>query len=257
MYFLEPQEQFGHFFLNRVCSLAHSLISRPLSRVRVWSSHEFNQTQRVSHYAKDHRTNHRLLPYCLWHCLFTDQCYRSNDYGGPPSSDDNVASIEGAELTLTYNDRNFSDGTEVQFFFTPDSAADLGGDFANLAYDPAITNGIDASQFATAPVSLGTFAFDAGLEGGTGVSYDLDLSAAGANMLAAVQVGADFQKIIASTAADADITFSGVGNTFDPGDPSLTLSVTNIPEPSAFALLGLSLLCLLAIRLNVNELTTH
>lgn len=163
-------------------------------------------------------------------------------------SDATVASVDAATLTLTYNDRSFSDGSEVEFFFTPDSAETLGGDFANLAYDPSLPNGLDVSQFATAPVSLGVFGFDPSLDGGTAVSYDLDLSAAGAGMLAAVNAGTDFQIIIASTASESDITFSGVGNTFDPGDPALSLSVSNIPEPTSVGMLGFGLLGLLAVR---------
>lgn len=156
--------------------------------------------------------------------------------------DPNVTSVDSAALILTYNDRTFSDGTQVEFFFTPDSAADLGGDFAALSYDPSLVNGINNSQFLTHPVSLGTLLFSPELPGGTEVAHFLNLSAAGDALLSSVQNGTDFQIIIASTTADADITFSGVGNTFDPGDPQLNLGVTSIPEPSSLGLLSLGLI---------------
>lgn len=35
-----------------------------------------------------------------------------------------------------------------------------------------------------------------------------------------------------------DITFSGVGNTFDPGDPAL--SINAVPEPSSLAVLAVA-----------------
>jgi len=157
-------------------------------------------------------------------------------------SEPNVTAVNSATLILTYNDRSFSDGSMVEFFFTPDSAADLGGDFANLSYDPALPNGLDSSQFATAPVSLGTHLFTPSLDGGVEVAHFLDLSAAGDALLASVQGGTDFQIIVASTASEDDITFSGVGNTFDPGDPQLNLNVDIVPEPSSLGLLSLGLI---------------
>ena len=67
-------------------------------------------------------------------------------------------------------------------------------------------------------------------------------------MLAAVQNGTDFQIIVTATAAADDITLSGVGNTFDPGDPMLSLSVDVVPEPSSVGLLGLGLLGMMTLR---------
>lgn len=163
-------------------------------------------------------------------------------------SDPTVTSIESATLILTYNDRSFSDGSEVEFFFSPESAADLGGDFANLSYNGDLMNGLDVSQFGVAPVSLGNRLFDASLEGGTEIAYFLDLSAAGSDLLSSIQDGTDFQIIITATASESDVTYSGVGNTFDPGDPQLNLNVTSIPEPASAGLLGLGLIALAGLR---------
>ena len=186
----------------------------------------------------------------------------SGDYYGSGNDDDfseygvttfnvsepNATSVESATLILTYNDRNFSDGSEVEFFFTPDSAAALGGDFADLAYDPAFVNGINPAHFATAPVSLGKFLFTPTFDGGTPVTHFLDISAANDALLSSIQSGSDFQIIIASTTAEADITFSGVGNTFDPGDPQLNLNVSVIPEPTSIGLLAMGLLAVSGLR---------
>lgn len=163
-------------------------------------------------------------------------------------SNPNVTAINSATLTLTYNDRPFTDGTQVEFMFTPDSATTLGGDFASLSYDDTIANGLNPAHFVTAPVSLGVFPFDAAAAGGSALMYDLDLSSAGADLLAAVQNGTDFQIIVTATDAADDITFSGVGNTFDPGDPILSLSVDIVPEPSSVGLLGLGLLGMMCLR---------
>lgn len=163
-------------------------------------------------------------------------------------SDANVTAINSATLSVTYNDRSFTDGTQVEFMFTPDSATTLGGDFAALSYDATIENGLNPAHYVTAPVSLGVFPFDPGAEGGSTLMYDLDLSSAGADMLAAVQNGTDFQIIVTATAAADDITLSGVGNTFDPGDPMLSLSVDVVPEPNSLGLLGLGLLGMMTLR---------
>ena len=163
-------------------------------------------------------------------------------------SNPNVTAVNNLTLILTYNDRTFSDGSEVEFFFTPDSAADLGGDFAALSYDPAFVNGINPAQFVTAPVSLGKRLFSPELDGGTEVAHFLDVAAAQDALLTSIQNGTDFQIIIASTAAEADVTFSGVGNTFDPGDPRINLNVDIVPEPSSIGLLSLGLMGIAALR---------
>lgn len=142
------------------------------------------------------------------------------------ASNSAVTAINSAVLSLTYNDRGFTDGTMVEFFYTPDSGADLGGDFANLTFDINQTSGIGSAQFMNPPISLGVFPFDASIAGGSTLTYTLDLSVVGASLLAEVQNGSDFQIMVAATNDADDITFSGVGNNFDPGDPSLALDVT-------------------------------
>ena len=161
--------------------------------------------------------------------------FTAADFGGP------VTSIEKVLYNLTVNDRSFSDGDSVEVFFTPDSEADLGGLFANLSYNAGLINGIDGTQYVTAPVSLGVFAIPemAGRAGGEVDTLLLPFTgAAEAALVSAINSGADFQLIVAATDAADDITYSGVGNTFDPGDPLLRITV---PEPGVGLMLLLGL----------------
>ena len=128
-----------------------------------------------------------------------------------------ITSVSTAEFTLTHNDRTFTQGTEVEFFFTTDAAT-------GKSFNAALVNGIDNSQFSFAPISLGKFAYTPEAGGSTD-TFTLDLSAAGSALVSRLNTGEDFSIIIAATTPMAAITYSGKGNTFDPGDPSLKLTV--------------------------------
>jgi endonuclease I len=128
-----------------------------------------------------------------------------------------ITSVQSAEFTLTHNDRTFTQGTEVEFFFTTDAAT-------GKTFDAAQVNGINNSQFAFAPISLGKFPYTPKAGGQTDV-FTLDLAAAGAALVSRLNTGEDFSIIIAATTPMAAVTYSGKGNTFDPGDPSLKLTV--------------------------------
>ena len=146
--------------------------------------------------------------------------FTAGDFGGP------VGGIISATLKVTVNDRSFSDGDAVEVHFTPDTEAVLGGGFSALSYNPAFINGLDVTQYVTAPVSVGVFAIPemAGRPGGEVDMLTLSLSpGAEAAMVAAINTGTDFQILVTATRATHDITYSGVGNTFDPGDPELTI----------------------------------
>lgn len=128
-----------------------------------------------------------------------------------------ITSVQSAEFTLTHNDRTFTQGTDVEFFFTTDAAA-------GKTFNSALVNGIDNSQFTFAPISLGKFPYTPEAGGSTDV-FTLDLSAAGPALVSRLNTGEDFSIIIAATTPMAAVTYSGKGNTFDPGDPSLKLTV--------------------------------
>lgn len=143
-----------------------------------------------------------------------------------------VTDLAGASLELTFNDRGFSDGTEFELFFTPD---DLSPGYTGLTYEAGSSpSGIDPTQFVSI-ASIGTYAlgFDItdGALGGSQFSYALDLSSFETDLLAEINAGSEFSLLLAATNDADDITFSGVGNTFDAGDPSLTISA--VPEPGA------------------------
>ncbi len=165
--------------------------------------------------------------------------FDKTDFGVPGNQE--IDDITSADYTLTYNDRSFTDGDTVEVFVTTQEFA---GDYSGLSYDSGLVNGIDASQYSSAPVSLGTFAFDPAQPGGTQFTYSLDFDAAGVEsaIISKLNSGGEFNLIIGVTDATHDITFSGLDNTFDPGDPLLELNVSTTPIADAVppSLAGLS-----------------
>ncbi len=134
----------------------------------------------------------------------------------------NITGITSAEFTLTHNDRTFSAGTELELFLMTDV---VGGNYAGKTFNPTFVNGIDITQFSSAPVSLGKFPYTP-KAGGVKDTFTLDLSLVTPAMLAKLNTGEEFSLILAPTTAPAAITYSGKGNTFDPGDPELKFTVS-------------------------------
>ncbi len=132
-----------------------------------------------------------------------------------------ITNVSSAEFTLTHNDRTFTTGTELEFFLTTDV---FGGNYAGKTFNAAFLNGIDHAQYSFAPVSLGKFPYTP-RAGGLTDTFTLSLSNVTAALVSRLNTGEEFSIILAATAAPAAITFSGKGNTFDPGDPSLKLTV--------------------------------
>lgn len=152
----------------------------------------------------------------------------SGDFGGT------LTSIESVSYQLTHNDRTFSTAGNIEFFFTTD---DFANDFSSLSYDGAVVNGLDATQYTYAPVSLGTFAYTP-QNGGVVDTFNLTFSASAlTDLLNEINAGSEFQILITGAEAATSATYSGLGNTFDPGDPVLQISATAVPEPSTYALL--------------------
>ena len=145
-----------------------------------------------------------------------------------------VATVGPVSLTLHHNERAFNDGDMVEFFFTSETAESLGYDdaigYANLNYDSDLENGIDAEQYTNAPISLGEYAYEPKL-GGNPETFHLRLpEEVKAQIAAAINSGDDFHIIIAAPDAESDITFAGLNNAFDPGNPQLTISLDAV-EP--------------------------
>lgn len=128
-----------------------------------------------------------------------------------------ITDVVTAEFTLTHNDRTFTQGTELEFFFTTDSSA-------GKTFNPTFVNGIDNSQYSFVPISLGKFPYTPE-PGGSTDTFVLDLSAALSAMISRLNTGEDFAILLAATTPMAAVTYSGKGNTFDPGDPLLKLTV--------------------------------
>lgn len=131
-----------------------------------------------------------------------------------------ITGVTTAEFTLRQNFRSFTTGTQFEFFLTTDGPT-------GKTFNPAIANGIDPSQFTNAPVSLGQFSYTPTTVDPTFNTFTLSLSpTASATLAARINTGEDFSIILAAVNAPDAITFSGKGNTFDPGDPALKLTVT-------------------------------
>ncbi len=140
-----------------------------------------------------------------------------------------LSDITSITYTLTVNDRTFSDGTQVQFFLTTDAFDD---DYSSLTFASGVDaiTGIDPAQYTNAPVSLGTYNLSADmgtLAGGATEVFNLSPPAAAKTALInAINSGAEFNISIHAVNVADDLTFSGVGNTFDPGAPELSITAT-------------------------------
>ncbi|MGJ8724696.1 MAG: PEP-CTERM sorting domain-containing protein [Roseibacillus sp.] len=168
--------------------------------------------------------------------------FSASDFGSPT-----ISIVTDATLTLTVNDRSFSDGTMVALYFSEDS--DLGTGYDDLAFDTSVTSGINNSEFSSAPILLGTFTIAEMAGRAGGLEDDFTLSFGGAAetaLIAAINSSSDFQILAAPVNDEDDVTYSGVGNTFDPGDP--VLEINAIPEPSSLLLATLSSLALIRRR---------
>jgi hypothetical protein len=160
------------------------------------------------------------------------------DFGGSTVTD-----ITAVSLELTVNDRTFSSAGDIVVLFTTDSLADLSGttSYDTLSYVAAesVNYGIDATNdFTDDPVlasSGATYRFAANTGGGLKETFTLDLSQIEADIISAINNGDSFHLIVAAPGTGgANATFSGNGNSFDPGDPSLIISaVTGGGNPKA------------------------
>lgn len=145
---------------------------------------------------------------------------------------DSVSTLGIVELTLAHSERGFTDGDMVEFFFTSDTAEELGFDSdpfvgygQNLTYDSTLENGIDDSQYTSAPISLGTYPY-VEKSGGIPETFTLQIpDEVETELIGAINDGDDFHILIASPDPDWDITFSGKDSAFDPGNPQLTISL--------------------------------
>ena len=79
---------------------------------------------------------------------------------------------------------------------------------------------------------------DGDTNGGNVFNYAVNFAPVEAELIAEINAGSDFSILLAATDNADDITFSGVGNAFDPGDPTLTVTVP-VPEPGSTIVIGL------------------
>jgi hypothetical protein len=140
-----------------------------------------------------------------------------------------VTDISQAILALTVNDRSFSTSGDYLIYFTTDSKSDLttSVDYDALAWDGGSTYGFDPTDFTDAPVSAvgGVQSFDAAAAGGEEDLVTLDLTSIKSDLISAFNSGDSFHLMIVSPdTGGAVATYSGQGNTFDPGDPRLQIT---------------------------------
>lgn len=157
---------------------------------------------------------------------------------------DDITQIGPVDLTLHHNERSFSDGDMFELFFVADTAEELGYDefvgylgkdipgeaFPTLLFDTEVENGLVAEQYVNAPISLGLQEYNP-KNGGTPETFNLALpEEAEAQLIEAINAGDDFHLLIAVTDPTSDVTFSGLNNAFDPGNPQLSISLEAEPE---------------------------
>ena len=134
-----------------------------------------------------------------------------------------VDDITLVELMLTHNNRPFTDGNGVELFLTTQV---FGGDYTGLTFNTALVNGIDGSQYNDPPVSLGVFPtlvtpISAGVD-----FFAIDLGVHEPLVIDKINSGEEFGILIGAINPTYDITYSGLGNPFDPGDPLLRIDVS-------------------------------
>lgn len=158
------------------------------------------------------------------------------DFGGS-----SVTALNSVALRLTVNDRFFSATGPFSIFFTTDSLADLTttSDYDALSFTPAEPFGIDPSVYTYAPVAVAAGTYDESLvPGGSTLDVTIDLTPIGADLLSAINAGDSVHFLLGVESSSGTVaTFSGVGNTFDPGDPTLIIDATTsgpVPEPNAY-----------------------
>ena len=144
--------------------------------------------------------------------------FTTADFGGT------LSNITRLVLNLTFNDRTFSDGDMVEFFLTTD---DLAANFATLRYQPsAAPSGIRPADFASL-VSLGTYPHNSAAPGGSTITHVLTPGAAALDAIRdAINAGDAFYILIGATDDTYDVTYSGLANSFDPGNPNLMIEAS-------------------------------
>lgn len=145
-------------------------------------------------------------------------------------SGDTINLLTSVEINFTHNDRSFTTGDLLELYFTTQN---FNGTYTGLTYNVAIFDGVDATQFTNAPVSLGTFAYVPTAPGLFQYNYVVDLSAFEADIIAKINAGEEINIILGAADAANAITLAGLNNTFDPGDPTITVEVEAAADNSA------------------------
>lgn len=157
-----------------------------------------------------------------------------DDFGGAT-----ITAVNTLTLRLTINDRTFATAGAISVLFTTDSAADLSGttDYDTLAFNSNETNGIDLSVFTDTPVVVATPQVDTSVGASGTIDIPLSLATIGTDFVDAINAGDSVHFLIGAPFESTVATFSGVGNTFDPGDPVLVIDADvdePTPEPAAY-----------------------
>ena len=144
-------------------------------------------------------------------------------------SGNSVTDIINAKLILTNDDPFFAASGDFVILFTTDSVGDLStsSDYDQLVFEALSTNGIDTSSYTDTPVSVGTGSFSDATGGGFTDVVEITLATIEADLITAINNRDSFHFILGSVDADTGaVTYSGVGNTNNPGAPTLALTVT-------------------------------
>jgi hypothetical protein len=175
------------------------------------------------------------------------ESYAISSYSFSPSDFGfaSVTGITGADISYMQGNAFFTSDGPIEFFVSFDTTVG-GGDYTGLSHNGTLA-GLDDSQFSDSPSaqSLGTANFTETGDGDVD-TYALNFSSAlETNLIDAINNGDSFSIILGAPSGSTAATYAGLENNdfvinggTEPNSKRTNLSLTAVPESSAYALLA-------------------